>query len=341
MSYGYDIDQGVSRYDPPVDAVAFWISVPLVFVVGMAIQRGNTCTVVAFDDVIHHRSAVRFLAIVYTWLWVAGGLALLRLATGFTPHAKLFPVTVWSVVGGALLGVGAVVNGGCTTGAVARVGSGEYAFVLTFVGFFVGCALTPRVFGPAAVNHMASMPTTTSLAHPVVALIGFAAVVLINARRLLFGGHESFRGFLRNAWDPRTATMILGVLFAVLVQLVGPWSYTELLGDTARGVDEAIAARLVLFAALLAGAIVAGRSLRGARLIGPLAPRVIRCSLGGLIMGAGFSIAPGSFDGLTLFGQPLLLPFAWVVMGVSYVAILLGVLYLRSKLGGWVKTRRG
>lgn len=341
MSYGYDTRIKLSRYAPAVSSAAFWIALALVFVVGMAIQRGNTCTVVAFDDVIHHRSAVRLLAIVYTWLWVAGGLAVMALTTGFTPHAKLFPVTVWSVVGGALLGLGAVVNGGCTTGAVARVGSGEYAFLLTFVGFFVGCLLTPRVFGQAAITHVGQMPTTTSAAHPMLALAGLAVVVAINARRLIFGGHESLREFLHAAWDPRTATMILGLLFAALVQVFGPWAYTDLLGDAAMGVHDRILERVALFAALLGGAIVAGRSLRGTRLIGPLAPRVIRCSLGGLIMGAGFSIAPGAFDGLTLFGQPLLLPFAWVVMGTSYVVILLGVLYLRSGLGGWIKTRRG
>jgi len=58
-------------------------------------------------------------------------------------------------------------------------------------------------------------------------------------------------------------------------------------------------------------------------------------------MGIGFSLAPGAFDGLTLLGQPLLLPFAWVVMGSSYVTVLLGVLYLRSSFGSWIKTRRG
>lgn len=324
-----------------MSVAAFGTSLVLVLIVGMAIQRGNTCTVVAFDDLVHRRSAVRALAIVYTWLWVAGGLALFTLATGYQLHTELFPVSGWSVVGGALLGIGAVVNGACTTGAVARIGSGEYAFVLTFVGFFAGCVLTPHVFGQAAITHVGQMPTTTSLAHPVVALAGLAVVVAINVRRLIVGRHESFRDFLHNAWDPRTATMIMGLLFVVLVQIYGPWAYTDLLGDAAMGRDERIVERVALFAALLAGAIVAGRSLRGTKMIGPLAPRVIRCSIGGLIMGAGFSIAPGSFDGLTLFGQPLLLPFAWVVMGASYVTILLGVLYLRSRLGGWIKTRRG
>ena len=78
-----------------------------------------------------------------------------------------------------------------------------------------------------------------------------------------------------------------------------------------------------------------------AALIGLAVVAVIRCSVGGLIMGIGFSVAPGAFDGLTLLGQPLLLPFAWVVMAASYVSILLGVLCLRSRLGDRIKSRRG
>jgi hypothetical protein len=89
----------------------------------------------------------------------------------------------------------------------------------------------------------------------------------------------------------------------VLVQIYGrPWGYAELLGDASR--------------------------------------RAIRCFVGGLIMGIGFSVGPGSFSGLTFFGQPLLLPYAWVVMGAAYCAILLGLAYLRSTFGDWIKTRR-
>ena len=61
----------------------------------------------------------------------------------------------------------------------------------------------------------------------------------------------------------------------------------------------------------------------------------------GLIMGLGFAVAPGAFDGLTLLGQPLLLAYAWVVMVASYFSILLGVLYLRSRLGARIKALRG
>ena len=43
--------------------MAFGISLALLLVIGVAVQRDNTCTVVAFDDLIHRRSPNRLLAI--------------------------------------------------------------------------------------------------------------------------------------------------------------------------------------------------------------------------------------------------------------------------------------
>ena len=321
--------------------MALLITMVLVFLIGMAIQRGNTCTVVAVDDIVHRGSWDRFLSIVYVWFWVAGWLALLLLTTGFTPTAKVVPVTVWSVVGGALLGFGAVVNGACTTGTIARIGSGEYTFGLTIAGFFLGCLLAPHLLGRTATTHTASAATTTSLDHPALALIGFGLVAALTARRLIWGPHESFREFLRRAWDPRTATLIIAVMFVAAVQISGAWAYTDMLGAISHGDNHGVLPQTALFAAMLAGAVVAGRSQVGARQIGPLKPGVVRCILGGLIMGVGFSAAPGAFDGLTLLGQPLLLPYAWAVMAACYLSVLIGVLYLRSNLGTWISARRG
>ncbi|MCH9666291.1 MAG: YeeE/YedE family protein [Actinomycetia bacterium] len=321
--------------------LALLVALVLVFVMGVAIQRGNTCTVVAIDDIVHRQSWDRLLAIVYTWFWVAGGLTLVALATGVRPTPQVVPITVWSVAGGLLLGIGAVINGACTTGSVARIGSGEYAFGLTLIGFYLGCVIAPHLFGRLATTHVRSTPALTSLDYPIPTLLGLGVVTALTVRRLVLGPHESFREFLRNAWDPRTATFIIGLLFVALVQVFGPWAYTELLGDVSRGIGDLAIERIALLVVMLAGAVVAGRSMKGAKLIGPLAPRVIRCFCGGIIMGAGFAVAPGAFDGLTLYGQPLLLPFAWAVMGASYVSILVGVLFLRSKFGARIKALRG
>ena len=40
--------------------------------------------------------------------------------------------------GGVLLGLGAVINGACVFGAVARFGSGEWAYAATPLGFLLG-----------------------------------------------------------------------------------------------------------------------------------------------------------------------------------------------------------
>ncbi|MFM9032922.1 MAG: YeeE/YedE thiosulfate transporter family protein [Mycobacterium sp.] len=322
-------------------SVGLIVTLVLVFVLGTAIQRGNTCTVVAVDDVVHRGSWDRLVAIVFAWFWVAGGLTLLSLTTGFTLAAKIVPVTVWSAVGGVILGIGAVVNGACTTGTIARIGSGEYAFGLTVAGFFLGCLLAPYVVGRAAVTHSATPATVTSLSFPVPALLGLTVVAALTARRLIWGPHESFRAFLRHAWDPRTAVLIVAVMFIAAVQIYGPWAYTDTLGSIAHGDTTRILPHLALFASLLIGAVVAGRSQVGTRQIGPLAPRVIRCTIGGAVMGVGSAVAPGAFDGFTLLGQPLLLPYAWAVMAACYLSVLLGVGYLRSGLGNWIKTRRG
>ncbi len=319
---------------------ALAVTVVLVFLMGVAIQRGNTCTVVAFDDLVHRRSWHRLESIVFIWFLIAGGLTLMEWATGHNPVPALVPVAAWSVVGGLMLGLGAVINGACTTGTIARIGSGEYAYACTVGGFFLGCVLAPHVFGRLASEHPKVAPATSSLDHPVLALGGMAVVLALTARRLIVGPHESFRDFLRSAWDPRTAMLIIAVLFVAAVQIAGPWAYTDMLGDLSRGRTEHILERGALFIALLSGAIVGGRSLKGTKLIGPLAPRAVRCTIGGLIMGIGFSVAPGAFDGDTLLGQPLLLAYAWATMAASYVTILLGVLYLRSSLGARIKALR-
>jgi len=121
---------------------AFLVSAVLVTSIGFASQRGNTCTVAAVDDLVHRRSPSRLLALVYTWAIIAGGLALLDLASPLKITSG--PVTGWCLLGGALLGAGAVVNGSCTTGTVCRVGSGEYKFLMTVVGFFLGCLIAPN-----------------------------------------------------------------------------------------------------------------------------------------------------------------------------------------------------
>ena len=104
--------------------VPIWLAaIVCVSVMGFAIQRGATCTVAAVDEVLTQRSAHRLMALLEASLWVAGGLALAQLANLAGSMPAGHEVSAWTVIGGALLGLGAWVNRACVFGAVARLGS--------------------------------------------------------------------------------------------------------------------------------------------------------------------------------------------------------------------------
>jgi toxin CptA len=134
---------------------------------------------------------------------------------------------------------------------------------------------------------------------------------------------------------------VIALLYVTTYELVGRWSYTDLLGDLARGNGTEVATRVALWLALFAGAVVGGRTQRGPRPIGPLTPHVVRCLAGGTVMGLGFSLTHSAFDGLTFVGQPLLLPLAWTAMAATYTAITIGVMMLRSPRGARIRALRG
>lgn len=310
----------------------------LVAGIGFACQRGNTCAVATVDDLVFRRSPARMLALVYTWAIVAGGLAIVHQFS--SQKVSSSPITWWSALGGVLLGTGAVVNGSCTTGTVCRIGSGEYKFLATVAGFFVGCAVAPALLGASHTQSHSHVANSATLQHPWIAVAAGAIALAIVVVRCTHSG-DPWSEALRRPWDPRVASAVIALLFVAACQIHGRWSYTDLLGDIARGKGTDIGMRTVLLLALFLGAVVGGRTQRGARPIGPLTPQVIRCLVGGIVMGLGFSLTHSAFDGLAFVGQPLLLPLAWVTMLATYGAITVGVAVLRSARGERVKSRRG
>jgi hypothetical protein len=51
------------------------------------------------------------------------------------------------MIGGALLGIGANINSACVFGAIARFGSGEWTYIVTPAGFYLGCLSVVPLFG--------------------------------------------------------------------------------------------------------------------------------------------------------------------------------------------------
>ena len=106
---------------------------------GFAIQRGATCMVAAVDEVVSRR---RFTRLSHA-RGVAVGARGLLIAQAFGALPKMpagYAVSVATIAGGALLGLGAFVGRACVFGAIARFGNGEWSYLMVPVGFFAGCA---------------------------------------------------------------------------------------------------------------------------------------------------------------------------------------------------------
>jgi toxin CptA len=316
-----------------------WLAaIACVAAMGFAIQRGATCTVAAVDEMLQRRSARRLLAMLEASLWVAGGLVLAQLGhlAGSMPPG--YAASAWTVIGGALLGLGAWINRACVFGAVARLGSGEWAYALTPLGFFVGCLSVMTLFPrpPASTLDEASpIFQATKLLAPcfVLFLLWRIGSGLLPLRR-----KQGAARLGEKIWAPHTATIVIGVSFVITLLLAGRWAYTDVLADLARAMGSAPAAiglPLVLLLALYTGALVGGRSAGLWRSTPINARQFLRCFAGGVVMGWGSLLIPGSNDGLILIGIPLLRPYAWLAFASMFGAIAAAMLAQRA----WVRNR--
>ena len=270
-------------------------------VMGMAIQRGATCMVAAVDEAIVARRYGRAAALAEAALWVGGLVALIELAGSMAAPAAAYPVGALTIAGGVLLGLGAWINQACVFGAVARIGSGQWAYLATPVGFYLGC-LAPFP-GPIAAAENAPLAHAWPLALLFVPLLGWRIVEATRAPDAV-----------RHLWHPHRATLLIAITFVTAMLTVGSWAYTDALAALAHDKDARLGLRGAMVVALLGGAI-AGGLIGGAiraRAIRVIA--VLRCLTGGAVMGLGGMIVPGGNDGLIMIGLPLLRPYAWVAV---------------------------
>jgi toxin CptA len=309
-------------------SVVFAIAAVCAGLMGFAIQRGATCTVAAMDEIVRKRSASRLASMVEASLWVLGGLLMAQALNVLGTMPAGFAVTATTVLGGALLGLGAFVNGACVFGAIARLGSGEWAYLATPLGFYVGCLCEGIFRLPAQHALPASAPVLQASAW--LALV-FAAAMVWRIGRAWIDARAGVRDagvfaaaratFATQVWSPRGATIVIGITFVVLLVLTGAWAYTDVLAELSRGMAGNLSARVLLALALLMGAIAGGWTAGRFRGKSITAMQLAKCFAGGALMGLGSLLIPGGNDGLILVGMPLLWPYAWVAFAAMCLTI--------------------
>jgi toxin CptA len=304
---------------------SIWIAAVLcVAAMGFAIQRGGTCTVAAVDELLSSRQAHRLVAMLEASLWVAGGLALAQLfhwgggmPPGYAPSA-------WTVAGGVLLGLGAWVNRACVFGAVARLGSGEWAYAITPLGFYVGCLSVMTIFPRPAVRTSSDAPMVLDAAGLLAPLFRIYVLWRLGPSLNALRRPGQVKVLRQKVWAPHAATIVIGLSFVVTLLLAGRWAYTDVLADLARamGVQPThLGLPMLLLLALYTGALIGGCTAGRWRSTPLSLPQLLRCFGGGVLMGWGSLLIPGSNDGLILIGIPLLQPYAWLAFASMFVAI--------------------
>lgn len=305
------------------------IGLVAVGVMGFATQRGSTCTVAAIEQIVSRRRYDRLLALIDASLWVGCGFALLN-ACGLLPAAPIgYEAGVASILGGMLFGVGAKVNRACTFGSIARLGSGEWAYLATPAGYY---------FGLLATSHW-PVPQRARMAAPLLDLPGWAA---LPAAALLIAGfvHRLRRGGDRGtasrdpAWPPHVASAVIGLGFLVATVTIERWTYTDFLSELAQGTVRNARIELLLSFLLLAGAVLGGWTGRRLKLVPPDLSSVVRCLAGGAIMGGASRLIPGGNTSLVLADMPLLWPYAWIAFTSMCVTIL-----VLARLRKWLAAR--
>lgn len=305
------------------------LSLACAAVMGFAIQRGATCAVAAVAEIFDQRRITRIIALGEAALWVAGAFLIAR-ATGVVMALPGgFSVTGWTVAGGAVLGFGAWVNRACVFGAIARLGSGDWAYVATPPGFFLGVQIMNASglgAGPQSLDVIAPGASLPGWLVPLVVLFLLWRVVALVCR------WQSRRGSMGydSLWSPHVATIVIGVTFFLLLIVAGPWTYTDFLIQLATDMAGNRLTQFLLFAALLGGAIAGGWSGGLLKPTLPHAGALARCLTGGLLMGMGSIAIPGGNDGLILTGLPFLWPYAWVAIGTMAAVIALAFAIERS-----------
>jgi uncharacterized protein len=307
VATGSDVVFAVAPVASPVMVIDALAALLAGLMTGLVMVRGGLCFNRAVRrGAFEHRPALlrAFLFAVAAQLVILPALVALGVGplerstraggTAFLPVAEL--------AGGLCFGVGMALAGGCVTGMLWKAGAGAMALAVAIAGFAAGELL---IRGPGA-GVIAALDDTAQIderALPQLLGVGYATPALVlgalGFALLLARGH---RGVLAGL-----ALGAAGALTWIAADLAG-YGYGLGFVGAAEGTRVALGAGAALpFQLYLAVGVVLGAALAGPRrLLLPDGARAARALAGGLLMGAGGSIAHGCNIGHGVTGLPLL-----------------------------------
>ncbi len=291
------------------------------------------------EELLTTRRAFMLASFVKTALWVVG----VTLLVAWALPADFVQMSGWklsilTIGGGAMFGVGATVNGGCAFSTLTRLGSGNVGMVASLAGFLVGAGgygvttaaglTAPMVETTAALSREGPwrLPVTVALA------LWMAWELFRLARSA--GPGDGRQRVLASRYRLSTAAVLMGFSNAMLYAFIGVWPFTRLFGQAARhaatGTPPPPAILWLLFVALIGG--IGLSAWQGRRFRWQWRPqrRWARHGAGGVLMGWGAAMIPGGNDVLILHGIPSLSPHAVPAFLAMLVGIAVSLMGMRA-----------
>ena len=298
-----------------VCVLAFWM--------GYSVNQGSTCAVATAHEILHHLRFRLFIGLLAAS--AAAGLTAVPLVWSDIGSARLAATVGVSrtlLIGAALFGIGAVINGACLLGSLGRLGEGELRLALLPAGLAAGLLLvdaTGLSEGRQLRNSVLVAPST----------IGYAAVaafaVALAATLALVAGTRPARR-QSGRWPLGVSMLVLGVTGGALYATAPAWTYADLVHRSlplATSLDGGVAVMTV--AATIAGAVAAAHRRKRWRPRSGTLSDAARTLAGSVLMGTGAALIPGGNDGLILAAIPALSPggaLAYLVMLATIMAAL-------------------
>ena len=290
----------------------------LAFGFGYAVNQGGACLVVAAHE-LHKRQPPRMF-VGFLAASAAAGLVAVPIAWTGILDAILVPSTSINfllLIGAIAFGFGALINGTCLLGSLARLGNGEIRLLALPLGLAIGIlAADHGRFGyDATWPSLISRPSVTGL----VTLLALLAVLVL---ALVFVSMKSVLR-TRQGWSFGASMIGLGITGGLLYALSPAWTFVDLIQ---RGLPLRMtpAGEVALTAVIssIAGALTASFRQGNLRLQLPTANGILQSFVGGTLMGIGIALIPGGNDGLILAAVPTLSPggiVAYLLMTITIV----------------------
>ena len=290
----------------------------LAFGFGYAVNQGGACLVVAAHE-LHKRQPPRMF-VGFLAASAAAGLVAVPIAWTGILDAILVPSTSINfllLIGAITFGFGALINGTCLLGSLARLGNGEIRLLALPLGLAIGIlAADHGRFGyDATWPSLISRPSVTGL----VTLLALLAVLVL---ALVFVSMKSVLR-TRQGWSFGASMIGLGITGGLLYALSPAWTFVDLIQ---RGLPLRMtpAGEVALTAVIssIAGALTASFRQGNLRLQLPTANGILQSFVGGTLMGIGIALIPGGNDGLILAAVPTLSPggiVAYLLMTITIV----------------------